>query len=780
MGDLGDNRHLSADEAALGRRRVAELEQENERLREQLQAAGWQRHQDIIENLNDIVVTTDREGTVLSINQAVGRIMGFRPQEVIGTHYSRWLPQRELEKLEMIRVDTLKGQRRTHPIVARDRAGNERHLEISASPLVVDGRIEGAQGVIRDVTARHDAERRVCAGEEMLRGLFNAVTESIMLVEIDGTIRTINETAARRLGHTVAEMIGDKLTDVRPSLMPRDVAERREAVIRQVAETGQAAHFQDQRAGIHFDVSMYPVFDAEGKATTVAIFAKDITEQKKAEEQIRVLQQRIEFILGAAKTGLNITDKNYNLRFVDATWRRSHGEHQGRKCYEYFRGTDHPCPECAIPKALDTKQIMVYEGVLPKEGHRRTQVTAIPFQAENGEWLVAEVSVDITERKRLEHKLRQSEERYRTVVETAEESIVIVEAQGVFQFLNTTAARRLGGRPGDLVGKTMWELFPRDTAAAQMAHIRSVIESRRGTTVESIGEVQGQRRWYSTIIEPLRDADGTAAAALVIARDIHELRTAQQELETYREKMIRAEHLASLGTLSAMLSHEMTQPLTVLRLSLQNALKALEGTSPPVTVPDDLKDGLAEISQVRAIVQRLRDFTGRASDRVLEPLSLSAIAGKVMRLLEDGARRAHVTLDIGALGELPPILACAKDVEQIFFALAQNAVHAAEGVRDHCLRILGTRRGEQIELQFTDDCGGMPPEVLDRVFEPFFTTKPPGAGTGLGLCVVERLVSQAGGRLRVESQWGRGTTFFVTLPLETRSSGTGRSGMFDV
>jgi len=229
--------------------------------------------------------------------------------------------------------------------------------------------------------------------------------------------------------------------------------------------------------------------------------------------------------------------------------------------------------------------------------------------------------------------------------------------------------------------------------------------------------------------------------------------------------MIRAEHLASLGTLSAMLSHEMTQPLTVIRLSIQNAMKTLESVSPPPTVLDDLNEGLTEISNVAAIVHRFRNFASKTSRKVIDRVSLSVAAHRVMRLLEESARTARVALDVHQLEELPPIHTCEKDLEQIFFALAQNAIHASDGLRDHWLRISGVQRDSSVELQFADDCGGIPPDILDHIFEPFFTTKPPGLGTGLGLCVVERMVSQAGGHLRVDSQWGKGTTFFVSLPM---------------
>jgi hypothetical protein len=886
MGNGCRDRHSFEDEAAELRRRIAELERTNERLSEQVLVGGRQRYQDLIDNMNDIIYTTDREGTLRSVNQAVKRVMGFDPQEIIGTHYSRWMPKEDFDRLEATRPDTLKGQRTTNRAVMCDKDGNEHHVEISISPLVVDGRVEGTQGIIRDITSQRQAEQAVRESEQRLRSLFDAATESIFLLDQQGAFLALNETTARRLGKSVGDLIGVKLADIGEDVFPTSIVEYRMRQLSPVFHTKQPVQFEDERAGRCFFTSAYPVFDEKGDVRQIAVFGKDITEQKRtqddtrkfktvfdkaaygaaitdcsgnllyvneafakmhgyelaelaghhlsilhsegqlplvnrlldrltsvgsfgeeevwhlrkdgtefptlmnatmihddrgrpvfwagmamdlterkrAEEEIRKLQRQTEFVLGVTKTGLSITDGDFNLRYVAPPWQEIYGQYQGKKCYEYFRGADHPCPECGIPKALATQQTVVYDVVLTKEGNRPAQITTIPFQAENGEWLAAEVTVDITERKALEQKLRESEQRYRAVVETAGETIAVVDAQGIFQFMNTTAGRRLGGRPADFVGKTMWELFPKDIADRQMETIREVIQTMTGVNVIVPSRVAGERRWYNTTVEPLKDDAGGVAAALVVARDIHDLKTAQQELEAYREKMIRTEHLASLGTLGAMLSHEMTQPLTVIRLSIQNALKAIETGCDPATVSDDLNDALGEISGITSILGRFRAFARRTSDKTIDEVSLSAVAHKVMRLLEESARKARIALDVDQLGALPPIYTYGKDIEQVFFALAQNAIQAADGARDHVFRIVGTGRDDCAELHFTDDCGGIAPENLGRIFEPFFTTKPSGEGTGLGLCVVQRIVSQAGGRLTVDSRWGEGTAFSITLP----------------
>jgi PAS domain S-box-containing protein len=758
------NRDLQAKVAALEGERQGMLQKASEMERSLRESR--QRYQDLMENMNDVIYSIDLAEVLTSVNRAVEAVLGTEPEKMIGTDWRRWVPKEELPNMEATRRRALAGERTVTEAIMRDKGGNEHYVEISAAPTKVGDQIVGTQGIMRDITSRRKAEQAVRESEAMLRAMFNATTESIFLLDRAGTVLVLNETAAKRFGKSVEELVGTKIADVGQDRLPRSVAADRTRRLRRVFRTGQPARFEDERVGRFFDTNAFPVFDTSGVVRQIAVFGKDVTEQKEAQDKVKSLQRQIEFVLGATKTGLDIIDRDFNLRYVDPAWQKTYGPYEGKKCYRYFMNRDRPCPTCGIPKALESKQTIVTDEVLIKEGNRSVQVTTIPFQAENGEWLVAEVNADIAERKELERSLKESEEKYRVVVECAGEAIAVVDEHGVFRFMNTTAGRRLGAHAADLVGKTMWDLFPQDVADHQMAHIRRVIETKKGGSDVTMTEVKGKPRWHNTTVEPLRDSTGRVTAALVVARDIDEFKQAQEELKAYREQMIRAEHLASLGTLSATLAHELTQPLTVIRLSIQNSLKEMEGAACPDTVREDLQEGLDELSNATAIVERFRTFARRSPEKGLRKVTLAEVARKVQRLLTESAQRRRITLDIGGLNDLPPIRARENDLAQLFFALSQNAIQAAAGTKDSHLWIRGQCRDESVELQFRDDCAGIAPENLDRIFDPFFTTKPAGEGTGLGLCVVRRIVSQAGGNLHVESALGRGTVFLVTLPIQ--------------
>jgi len=131
------------------------------------------------------------------------------------------------------------------------------------------------------------------------------------------------------------------------------------------------------------------------------------------ETEAVTLNRQIEFILEAAKSGLDIVDKNYNIHYVDPKWTRQYGDWKGKKCFKYFMGSKSPCPGCAADKAFKTKKTVVTEEILPKEGSRTIQITAIPFQNEKGEWFIAEVNTDISQKKKVEEELQ----RYRNHLE---------------------------------------------------------------------------------------------------------------------------------------------------------------------------------------------------------------------------------------------------------------------------------------------------------------------------------------------------------------------------
>ncbi|MBN1508576.1 MAG: PAS domain S-box protein [Sedimentisphaerales bacterium] len=497
----------------------------------------------------------------------------------------------------------------------------------------------------------------------------------------------------------------------------------------------------------------------------------DITEQKAAEEALRESERRLREVFDNMPVGLYHTSPDghtlmANPAFVHMLGYSSFEDLAMENLEEVSLGSQYPRSE--FKRCLEKDgQVIGFESAWKRRDG--TMLHAIEnariVRDSHGNELYYEGTVeDITQRAQMEAALRESENRYKTLVESAGESIVVVDEQGVFRFMNTTAAERFGGKPEEYVGKTLRELLPQETAKRAEVDVRTVIRTGRGMSVVVPTTLQGKTRWFNVTIEPLKDSDGQIRSTLIFGRDISESLKAQRELQEYRSHMAHAERLAALGTLSATVAHQMNQPLTVIRLTIQNCLAQLRSDHGMEELVDDLKECLGEVSTASSIVDNFKGFARRTTGRSPGRTNMQKIAERVVRVWEDAARTRRVSLVLDGLDRLDEVCVDERDMEQMFFSLVENAIQAADGQGDHRLSITGAIGEEFIELRFADDCGGIAPEHMDHIFDPFFTTKDSYVGTGLGLCIVEQVLSRVGGRIRVENRPAEGVTFLVTLP----------------
>ena len=371
------------------------------------------------------------------------------------------------------------------------------------------------------------------------------------------------------------------------------------------------------------------------------------------------------------------------------------------------------------------------------------------------------MAVDITERKKVEEEIKK----LTSAVEQSIDGITIGDLEPKVVYVNHAFARMHGYTIREMLGIPVSKLHKK-----QIDEYERALEQlkKRGSWEGELGHTRKDDTTFPTYmsITLLKNDAGEAAGTLAVTRDITESKLREREINLCRERMTGTERLVSVGALSAMLAHELSQPLTVIRLSIQNALEDLQMTSCPNTTIEQLNLGLKGISNIISIVGRFKNFARSSPGKTIKEVDLNAVAQNVMQLLKEKAWHARTSLHVQGLRGLPLISTDEKDLEQLFFAIIQNAIQAGDGKEKHFVIVGGKLWNQHIELRFLDTCGGIAPENLNRIFEPFFTTKPVGEGTGLGLCIVQRIVSENGGKIRVETKHGEGTTFIVTLPVK--------------
>lgn len=746
------------------RGRVSQLEQAGGRKEGKPSDESEQTLRMVFHNAPDGMLLADIESKKFRMaNNAICRMLGYTQQEIVklgvaDIHAAEDLPFAigQFEKLT-------RGEISVAPDIPVKRKDNTVfHADISASETMLSG-ILYLMGIFRDVTDRKNVRER----DEII---LKTCIDGFWLIDADGQILEVNDAYCRMSGFSRDELLTMSIEDVEAGETPQEIAQHIREVIDGGAHRFESRHRCKDGTIMDLDISAHFMGLDGGRVFT---FFRDITERRRAELALqqseekfrRITEQGFDVVFTAAPDG--------TLTYASPSVKRTLGyrpdEMIGKNAAQFV-------PESSMPNVIQQfKEIAEgrsFEGGEVEIRRKDGSIAVIELNfapVYDGATIIgAQASArDITERKRTIRALRESEEKYRTLVESADESIASIDENGVFLFINTTGAERVGGKPEDYVGKTMWDLFPKTFADRKMASIHKVIEQGHGMTYTSLTELRGQLRWHNTTIEPLKaSGNGKIVSVMVIARDVHDMKLAEEELAGYRERMAHADLLASLGTLSATVAHELTQPLTVIRLSLDNLLDDLKAASSPETLTRRLENSLAEVSNLTTIIDRFRNFARKSSESTVGEIDLQVVAEKIVTLLTASARRAGVALRLKDMDGLPLVHANEKDFEQLFFALVQNAIQAADGEKARELVISGSVKDGYVELRFADDCGGIAPENLDAVFEPFFTTKPLGQGTGLGLCIVREIASRAGGKVSIESELGKGSTFFVTFPVD--------------
>ena len=165
------------------------------------------------------------------------------------------------------------------------------------------------------------------------------------------------------------------------------------------------------------------------------------------------------------------------------------------------------------------------------------------------------------------------------------------------------------------------------------------------------------------------------------------------------------------------------------------------------------------------LVKNLLSFS-RTAPMNVESIDINAVLDRSMRLVQHQLELAGIQLQLDLADDIPRVQCDAAQIEQVLLALVMNAIDAMPRGGNLWLR---TRRNEaraEVEIQVRDDGMGIPPEILSQIFEPFLTTKDSGHGVGLGLAISRGIIERHNGRIEVQSEVGRGTTFTITLPLE--------------
>jgi len=511
------------------------------------------------------------------------------------------------------------------------------------------------------------------------------------------------------------------------------------------------------------------VREAEALCRRVAELAKSDAERRQDEKTLQQSEEKYRHLfnglndaafLADVETGIIIGTNQQGVALLGKSRHEIVGMHQSElhppgKADEYRqRFSRHVVEEHAAD----------YDGeVITKNG------TIVPVRISASTLTISEQRLilglfhDITERKRAEEELRESERRYRLLAENATDVIWTVDMNMRPTYVSPSITHLLGYSVEEAMGQPMEEVFTPtsfEIAMKALAEEMAVENMERKDLCRSRTlELELNRKDGSIVpveinCSFLRKPDGQPIGILVIARDI----TKRKQME---EQLIIADRLASIGELAAGIAHELNNPLTSVIGFSQLLLDR--------NIADDCKKDVEiiynEAQRAARVVKGLLTFA-RRHPPVKELVNVNKIIDKVLALRTYEHKVNSIEVNIRSAPDLPEIMADPFQLQQVFFNVVINAEHfMIEAHGRGVLTITTEKIGETVTVSFADDGPGIDKGDLRHVFDPFFTTKEVGKGTGLGLSICHGIITEHNGRIYAESEPGKGANFVVELPI---------------
>ncbi len=751
----------------------------------------------VLEHAQDAIFI-HAQGIISYVNPAAVALFGAASKEaLIGSSVvDRIAPQ--YRAMVTGRIRALEQERRRAPrleerVVRFD--GTEVDVEVMAVPYEYLGR-PGALVFAHDITERKAAVTALRQRLELLDQLAK-IAASVPGMIFSFMLRPDGSACLPFATRVIEDLWGLRPEDVREDFTPgfdRIHADDLARVRKSINESAESlAPWQDSFRVLHpekgelwLEARSVPRPEPDGSVVWHG-FVEDVTERKRAEEAVRTLALRLQAALASSTDAIFIVDSSAQVvqsNDAFATFNRfgrveeiPRSADAGMQYMEVSQeGRVIPFEDWGMSRALRGEVGRNVRYDLRRKDTGEAWVGSFsyaPIRGADGAILGAIViGRDITDQILSEQALRESEERFRTVVESAPDGI-IVHVEGEVAFLNTAMARLLGASsPDELVGRGVSSFIAPEYQAA--------VEALRGADLEAgtppaameqeYVRLDGSRVPVETISVGFQFRE--RPAQLVFVRDRTERRRAETERAHLQEQLLQAQKMESIGQLAGGVAHDFNNILMVQKGYCElMKMKLREG--------DPLAEGVAQMEactdRATALTRQLLAFSRK---QTLEPkvLDLNAL---VMNMNDMLRRLIGEDMDLVTVPDRDPamILADPGQIEQVLVNLAVNARDAMPGggrlsVEVSQVVLSGDDGqhspdvvpGPYVMLAVTDSGHGMDAAIAKRIFEPFFTTKGEGKGTGLGLSTVYGIVRQSGGDVRVQSEVGRGTTFTVYLP----------------
>jgi PAS domain S-box-containing protein len=755
------------------------------------------------------VVITDPNGVITWVNEGFTSITEFPLDEVIGKIPEQIVQifQGDSTAIKTIRTALEQGKGIDIELVQLSKSNRQYWVHMKTDPFYDEQlSLGGFVVIMNDITERKKAEEQLLESEERYRLIFEHSSEGVLQTLPNGTIETANPEACRILGRTYEELSGLSRADI------VDMTDARLPLLRQ--ERREKGFVQGELNFVRKDGTIFPgefsstmYKDAQG-AEHIAVFLRDVSDRKKAEEAIRKSEAWLSTSLQALSEGIMIIDTQSETRIcnksaelitgltadqinfqvpIDPNWKTIHEDGS------IFRHENQPS---IITLNTGKPQTNVIMGIQKPNGILTwISANSRPIYLRNDtEYSGAVISfTDITDQKEAERNLRFQTELLNSIILSMTDGVILVDKHHSIVLANPAAEAIFGYTNKELLAQPLSLLVPQQSRSVHEHHIQNFLDHETGSVRRDIHSVFGQRNSGETFPMEASIAQFTVDGRLfllAVVRDITKrLETEEEILQLNRTLTQRVEdRTADLVKISkekdeffGIATHDLKNPLAVIRSSAQ-IIEECYRDKEEIDFAEYADSIIATCDEMLLIITSFLDIEQIESGNmglVLENVSLEIVRKAIL----SHTKRAHekeITIHFKEPNDAIFVVADKLALKQVLDNLMSNAIKFSQRSKNIFVRILEKQEeieqvfGENIpnkylRIEIQDEGPGLNEEDFSKIFKKFarLSAKPTGqeSTTGLGLSIVKKLVEMMNGNVWCESQKGKGATFIVELPI---------------
>ena len=597
--------------------------------------------------------------------------------------------------------------------------------------------------------------------EEQYKNLFDHAEDSMLMLDLTGKVAAVNKRQEEVIGYPKETLLGQEFSPILSEEGRKIFTDLFERTLKGEKPPTAEVKVPGHEGGM-LTMEMNLSGITHGKEIAfVQIHLRDISAKKILEREVKLERDKLETIIESMGDGLDIVDKDFRIQYMNEKFLNLFGRKAvGKTCYKVYTGRERPCDECPVVKGMEKIGILEVNAL---QG-QTFLITHSPIKNLDGTTSILEIFKDITERKKLEVAIRESEEQYKTLFDNAEDSMLMLDLTGKVAAVNKRQEEVIGYPKETLLGQEFSPILSEEGRKIFTDLFGRTLKGEKPPTAEI--KVLSQR---GSMLTMEMNLSGIMYGKEITFVQIH-LRDITEKKELERQ-LLRSERLAALAHFSTTLAHDLRNPIIGIKKRLEGLQRTVESSSHG-EIKRVLSDLITSSTLLAGMVNDVFDVYQNSYEEIpliISTFSLVEAIEEAIKLLQMEAeeRRIHVSFN----GHKATIVQGDKRrLQRVFINLLDNAIKYSPtgGKITIAFDPIVVNGIGYILFKIEDEGAGIPFSEFSRIFEPFYLKhekKGNLTGTGLGLYFCKVVVELHNGNIWAENRKTGGAVFYVKIPI---------------